>query len=55
MRLKKTLLTVNGVTDIQAEIQNTGVNVHTVCADYFMEAPCIQKIMVPVAQIKVIR
>lgn len=33
------LLQTNGIADIQAEIKGTGVNVHTVCADYFMEAP----------------
>jgi len=33
------LLKINGIDDIQAEIKNTYVSVHTVCADYFMEAP----------------
>ncbi|MDG1156226.1 MAG: TIM barrel protein [Litorivicinaceae bacterium] len=33
------LLKTNGIIDIQHEIKNTGVNVLTVCADYFMSAP----------------
>lgn len=36
---KNPLLKTNGVADVQTEIKNTGVDVHTVCADYFMEAP----------------
>lgn len=36
---KNPLLQTNGIADIQEEINNTGVNVHTICADYFMEAP----------------
>jgi sugar phosphate isomerase/epimerase len=33
------LLKTNGIDEIRAVIDRTGVNVNTICADYFMDAP----------------
>ena len=37
------LMSVSGIEKIQRHINETGVNVKTICADYFMEAPIHSK------------
>ena len=40
---KNPLLNSTGISEIKDVIQNTGVGVKTICADYFMEAPLHSK------------
>ena len=37
------LMSLSGIENIQKMISETGVNVKTICADYFMEAPIHSK------------